>query len=97
MPMVIFKVELNLRWPKLCVLSVGSTDNVSGNKDYNNIIFTIKDTKLYIPVETLSTKDNQNLLAKDLKDQFTGMNAQQKMIIKIRQTNLDSSLNQILF
>ena len=97
MPMVIFKVELNLRWPKLCVLSVGSTDNVNGNKDYNNIIFTIKDTKLYIPVETLSTKDNQNLLEKDLKDQFTGMNAQQKMIIKIRQTNLDSSLNQILF
>ena len=27
----------------------------------NNIIFTIKDTKLYVPVVTLSGKDNQKL------------------------------------
>ena len=27
----------------------------------NNIIFTIKDTKLYVPVVTLSAKNNQKL------------------------------------
>ena len=27
----------------------------------NNIIFPIKDTKLYVPVVTLSAKDNQKL------------------------------------
>ena len=40
----------------------------------NNIFFTIKDTKLYVPVVTLSATDNQNILVKDLKDQFIGMN-----------------------
>lgn len=30
--------------------------------DSNNVIFSIKITKLYIPVATLLTKDNQNLL-----------------------------------
>ena len=35
-------------------------------------IFTIKDTKLYVPVVTLSA-NYQNFLSKDLKDQFIGM------------------------
>ena len=43
-----------------CVLSAVGADN--GNANPNNFIFTIKDTKLYVPERTL--------LAKDLKDQF---------------------------
>ena len=35
------------------------TDNANGNS--NNIIFTIKDAKLYVPVITLSAKGNQKL------------------------------------
>ena len=31
------------------------------NNNANNIIFTIKDTKLYVPVVTLSARDNQKL------------------------------------
>ena len=50
MPLINCKVELKLRWSKLCVLSVAGTDNANGNNDENHIIFTIKDTKLYIPV-----------------------------------------------
>ena len=53
------KVELKLKWTKYCVLSAGGNDNVNGNS--NNIIFTIKDTKLFVPVVTLLAKDNQNL------------------------------------
>ena len=55
------KVELKLKLTKYCGLSVGGNENVNDNKNANNIIFTIKDTKLYVPVVTLSAKDNQNL------------------------------------
>ena len=32
------------------------------NHNVNNVFFTIKDTKLYVAVLTLSTRDNQKLL-----------------------------------
>ena len=38
-------------------MSAVGADNVNGN----NIIFTIKDTKLYVPVVTLAARDNQKL------------------------------------
>ena len=66
--------------------------NDNANGDPNNIIFAIKDTKLYVLVVTLSAKDNQilsKLLSKDLKDQFIGMNIKQKVILKIQQVNID--------
>ena len=47
------KVELNLKWS---VSSANGNDNT--DSDSNNIIFTIKDTNLYVPIVTLSTKDN---------------------------------------
>ena len=37
----------------------GGADN--SNVNSNNVIFTIKDTKLYVPVVSLSAKDNQKL------------------------------------
>ena len=40
-------------------------ENDTANADSNNIVFTVKDTKLYVPVVTL---------AKDLKVWCTGMN-----------------------
>ena len=40
-------------------MSAAGNDNANGNDD--NIIFTIKDTKLYVPVVTLSARDNQKL------------------------------------
>ena len=61
MPLINCKVELKLRWTKPCVLSVGGTDNANGNNDNNNIIFTVNDTKLYVPVITSSGRDNQKL------------------------------------
>ena len=55
-------------------MSVARTYNTNGNNDNNNITFTVKDTKVYVPVVTLSARDNQNFLTKDLKDQLTRMN-----------------------
>ena len=42
---------------KYCVLFGASADNANSN----NIIFTIKDTKLFVPAVTLSAKYNQKL------------------------------------
>ena len=46
---------------KAFCLSVGSTDNVTYNNDDDTIIFTMEDTKLYVPVVTFSTRGNQKL------------------------------------
>ena len=61
MSLINCKFELELRWTKHCVLSVLGNENDNVNADSNNVIFPIKDTKLYAPVVTLSTKDNQKL------------------------------------
>ena len=53
------KVEWKLEWTKYCVLSSTGADN--DNANHNNIIFTIKDTKLYLPVVSLSARENQKL------------------------------------
>ena len=42
-----------------CVLDLGCVDNANANS--NNVTFTIKDIKLYVPVVTLSANDNQKL------------------------------------
>ena len=42
------------------VLSVVCSDNDNANSNY--IIFTIEDTKLYVPEVTLSAKDNQKTI-----------------------------------
>ena len=52
MPQINCKVELKLKWRKSCVLAAASVDNADANS--NDIIFTIKDAKLYVPVVTLS-------------------------------------------
>ena len=60
MSLINCKVELRLRWTQYCVLSVAG-NNANDNDNANNIIFTIKDTKLYVPVVTSSARDNRKL------------------------------------
>ena len=59
------RVELKLKWTKYCVLSGAGADNVNDNVNNNfngnNIIFTIEDTKLFVPVVTLLARENQKL------------------------------------
>ena len=79
------KAELKLRWTKHCILSVAGTDNANGNDD-KNIIFTIKDTKLYVPVITLTARDNQKLsklLSKRFERSVYWNEYKTKVIIKI--------------
>ena len=58
MPFINCKIELKLKWTKYCVLFAAGAEYNDANS--NNIIFTIKATKLYILVVTLSAKDYQN-------------------------------------
>ena len=57
MPLINCKVELKIKWTKYCVLSTNDIDD--DNDNANNIIFTIKDTRLYVLVVTLSERGNQ--------------------------------------
>ena len=57
-PLINFKAQLKIKWKKHCVLAAAGVDNISAN---DNIIFAIKETKLYVLVITLSAKDNQKL------------------------------------
>ena len=45
MPLISCKIELELKWAKYCILPAAAVDDDAHS---NNIIFTIKDTKLYI-------------------------------------------------
>ena len=66
----------------MCVLSAGGKDNVN-IIDSDSNIFSIKDTKLYVPVVSLSAKDNQRLLKHLRKgfERFIGISIKQKVRI----------------
>ena len=65
MTLVNCKIDLELAWHKDCMIS--SVNAVAGQV----VSFMITNTKLYVPVVTLSTKDNNNL-TKQLNDGFIG-------------------------
>ena len=56
MPLINWKVELKLNLTNHFVLPAFRADNADASS--NNTNFTIKGTKLYIPVVILSAKDN---------------------------------------
>ena len=57
MPLISCKIKLNLTWKNECVLS-----NQSGKA-----VFIINDTKLYVPVVTLSKEDNKDFIEQQSK------------------------------
>ena len=57
MPLINCKIKLNLTWKKECVLST----------DVGEAIFIINDTKLYVPVVTLSKEDNEDFIEQQNK------------------------------
>ena len=57
MPLINCKIKLNLKWKKECVLS-----NSAGEA-----VFIINDTKLYVPVVTLSKEDNKDFIEQQNK------------------------------
>ena len=62
MSLINCKIEIKLKWTKYYLLAVLGKENDNADVDSNNNIVTIKDTKLYLSVVTLSTEDNEKLL-----------------------------------
>ena len=56
MPLISCKIKLNLTWKKECVLS---------NQD-GAAVFIINDTKMYVPVVTLSKEDNKDFIEQNI-------------------------------
>ena len=78
MPLINCKIHLELNWNNNCVM-YGDNDDAGGNN--RKTTFKITNTKLYVPVVTLSTKDNVNLtkqLNEGFKRSVYGMNINQK-------------------
>ena len=65
MPLINCKIKLNLTWKKECVLST-LDDDAAANPE-NNAVFIINDTKLYVPVVTLSKEDNKDFIEQQNK------------------------------
>ena len=57
MPLINCKIKLNLTWKKECALST----------DGGNAVFIINDTKMYVPVVTLSKEDNKDFIEQQNK------------------------------
>ena len=57
MPLINCKIKLNLTWKKECVLST----------DAGAAVFIINDTKMYVPVVTLSKEDNKDFIEQQNK------------------------------
>ena len=57
MPLINCKIKLNVTWKKECVLS-----NQAGDA-----VFIINDTKMYVPVLTLSKEDNKDFIEQQNK------------------------------
>ena len=72
-PLINCEVELILRWSKNCVLADMTRKNVEGTNPAivspNQLTFKITDTKLYLPVDTLS-KENDTKLLEQLKNRI---------------------------
>ena len=59
MSLINCKVGLKLTWKKYCILAATGNDKTNENPD--NIISTIEDTKLHVPVVNFSAKNNKKL------------------------------------
>ena len=57
MPLINCRIKLDLTWKKECVLST----------DDGNSVFIINDTKMYVPVVTLSKEDNKDFIEQQNK------------------------------
>ena len=99
MSLINCKVSLNLTWSKNCVLTdmithadVLAQGDIPARPAINaptNVIFKIKDCKMYVPVVTLSA-ENDNKLLEQLKTGFkkksNGINTGQKCLIRLQIT-----------
>ena len=84
MPLIFCGINPNLNWSRNCVKVANNADEAA--------TFSITDTKLYVLVVTLSTKDNAKLLQhlkSSLKLTVNWNKYQSKISTKARSQNID--------
>ena len=69
MPLINWKIHLELNWNNNCVMYGADTCTGVDNANNTETAFKITSTPLYVPIVTLSTKDNVNL-TKQLNEGF---------------------------
>ena len=69
MPLINSKIHLELNWNNNNCVMYGANTYVAGDVNNRETTFQITSTKLYVPIVTLSTKDNVNL-TKQLNERF---------------------------
>ena len=70
MPLVNCKIHLELNWTKTCVMyDSDAYDACNSSNNNRETTFKITTTKLYVPMGTLSTKDNVKS-TKQLNEEF---------------------------
>ena len=67
MPLIDCKIHLELNWNINCVIYGNHTYDGGDNANNRETTVKITSTKLYVPIVTLSTKDNVNV-AKQLNE-----------------------------
>ena len=83
MPLINCKIHLELNWTRNCVLSIAD-----GNG--GDVSFKITETKLYVPIVTLTTKDNVDL-TKQLNEGFKRSVYWNKYVSKIETKAADNN------
>ena len=94
MPLINCEVYLTLTWSEKCVITNKATREADPNADpavdginnSTNTIFKITDTKLCVPVITLSAENDNKLLEQlktGFKEQLNGINIDQKCLIRL--------------
>ena len=81
MPLINCKIKLNLTWKKECVLST----------DDGNAVFIVNDTKMYVPVVTLSKEDTKDVIEQQNKG-FQRSNYWNEYKIKEINENADANV-----
>ena len=90
MPLINSKIHLELNWNNDCVMHGADTYAGCDNANNREAAFQITITNLYVPVVTLSTKDNENL-TKQLDEGFKRSVYWNEYKSKIETKNLDAN------
>ena len=102
-PLIKLEVSLPLTWSEKCVLTNKATRDadpdadpaVAGINNPTNVVFKIKDTKLYIPVVSLSA-ENDNKILKQLKTGFKRTIKWNKYGSEISNQTINNNLNYLI-
>ena len=102
-PLINCEVSLTLTWSENCVITSKATRETDPNADPavdeinipTNATFKIKDTKLYVPVVTLSA-ENDNKLLEQLKTRFKSTIKWNKYRSEMFNQTKNSNLNYLI-